>query len=41
MEGRSRKTETEGSHPERKAVPASIFRCGRCRFLAVFLFPEG
>lgn len=31
MEGRSRKTETDGSHPERKVVRTSNSRCGRCR----------
>lgn len=31
MEGRSRKAESDGSHPEPTAEYASCFRCVRCR----------
>ena len=31
MEGRSRKAEADGSHPEHKAVRTSVFCCERCR----------
>ncbi len=31
MEGRSHKTESDGSHPEPKAERTSIFCCVHCR----------
>lgn len=40
MEGRSHKTEAEGSHPERMVVRTSFSCCGRCRSQAVFLLPK-